>query len=163
MIGGANDDVLIGGLNADLLMGNDGNDILRGGSATIDGNDTLVGGNGDDILVGHLGADLLYGGAGSDLLIPGQINFGTSYLPGRLFDIQFEWLSRRTYSQKSQNILGTGIGPRSNGNTFLVPGTTVLDDTSADFVYGEVNLDLLFADTPEDVTDKVFDELLIEI
>ncbi len=53
--------------------------------------------------------------------------------------------------QKVANLRGTGSGPRSNGDTFLQPGVTVLDDPSVDQVFGEGDIDWLIADTPRTV------------
>lgn len=150
--GGDGDDVLIGGRGSDLVDGGSGNDILFGGTLSTDGNDTLLGGAGDDLLVGHLGADSLNGGAGKDLLIAGSVQFGTD-LANAIFAIQAEWLSGRPLSQKVANISGTGSGPRNNGNFFLVPTTTVLDDTSIDTVLGGgAEEDWLLYDLVQDLT-----------
>ncbi len=160
LYGGINDDVLIGGTGSDIIVGGDGNDILRGGSLSFDGNDIIQGGNGRDILIGHLGVDFLQGGAGDDLLVPGSISFGTLYVPGKLFEIQFEWNSSRTYQQRVDNIRGSGSGTRFNGNTFLLPGSTVFDDAALDTAYGELDLDWFLVRTSDDDNDKAIDEFL---
>lgn len=135
LYGGKGNDVLVGGTQADLLEGGDGNDILLGGTQSVDGGDTLRGGLGLDLLWGHAGADLLEGEAGDDLLVADRLGFGAS-LPAAVFAIQSEWLSGRPYAQRIDNILGVGAGPRSNGNHFLAPGQTVLDDGAVDTLIG---------------------------
>lgn len=149
--GGEGDDVLVGGTGADWLDGGNGNDILFGGTQLTDGNDTLLGGAGNDVLVGHRGADSLRGGTGMDLLIAPLVNFGPD-IAIATFSIQAEWLSARPLSQKVANLSGTGSGPRNNGNYFLVPGTTLLNDTAVDTVLGEADGDWLLVDLPLDAT-----------
>lgn len=156
--GGDGDDVLIGGRGADSITGGNGQDILFGGTLESDSQDTLDGGAGDDLLVGHYGADLLRGGAGQDLLIAGRLNFVD--LPGSVFGIQAEWNSGRPIADRVANLSGTGTGDRNNGDIFLVPGDTVLDDSPSppavtDQVFGESEDDWLLFDFVDDVAPDV--------
>lgn len=150
LYGGDGDDVLVGGRGSDWIDGGLGNDILFGGTLTTDGNDTLLGGAGDDILVGHLGADRLVGGAGKDLLLASAMQFGPD-LASAVFSIQAEWLSSRPLHQRVANLRGTGSGPRFNGNFFLVPASTAVNDAAIDTVFGDADGDWLLVDVGVDL------------
>jgi Ca2+-binding RTX toxin-like protein len=149
LFGGDGDDVLVGGRGSDSIDGGAGRDILFGGTLENDGIDTIVGGSGDDILVGSYGADWLYGGSGQDLLIAGRLAYLN--LPTAVFALQAEWLSGRAYADRVANILGTGTGTRFNGNVFLTPGSTVLNDGGVDRVFGEADQDWFLVDLALDV------------
>ncbi len=157
MYGGDGGDVLVGGLQGDLLVGDEGNDLLIGGTnGGVDGADTLLGGIGRDVLFGHLGADLLDGGAGEDLLVSDGITF--SNIPAAVLSIQAEWVSGRSYDDRVANISGTGIGPRSNGDWFLTPNVTVIDDGSVDTLNGGLGeLDWFFYDFDQDLLGDVIE------
>lgn len=154
IFGGAGDDVLVGGTLGDVLDGGDGDDLLLGGDQTTDGNDTLLGGNGNDMLIGHLGADVLYGGAGADLMLADRVSFGLN-LPAALFAIQAEWLSTRSYAERVANISGTGTGPRANGNYFLQPGVTVINDGAVDQLIGGTELDWFLLRISQDLLNDL--------
>lgn len=147
VFGGDGDDVLVGGRGSDSIDGGDGNDILFGGTLETDAGDELTGGAGNDLLVGHWGSDTLRGGGGSDLLIVGALQF--SNLPTAIFSIQSEWLSARPLASKVNNLSGVGSEPRYNGDWFLQPGVTVIDDGTIDQVHGDGDEDLY--DFNEDV------------
>lgn len=151
--GGPGNDVLVGGSNVDLIDGGQGNDIILGGIRPSDGNDTLLGREGRDILIGHLGADMLFGGAGDDLLLVGEVYFDD--LPTSLFAIQAEWLSGRDYATRVANISGTGVGPRLNGDVFLIPWATVSGDLAVDQLTGDDDLDWFLYTFFEDITTDV--------
>lgn len=155
LFGGDGDDVMVGGRGGDTLDGGAGNDILFGGTVSSDGADLLLGGAGDDLLIGHLGADTLQGGSGQDLLLPASVTFLGPDLPTATFSIQAEWLSARPMSQKVANLSGTGSGPRNNGNYFLVPHGTLVDDAAVDRVLGEADNDWLLYDFGEDLAPDV--------
>lgn len=154
LYGGAGDDVLVGGTLGDVLDGGDGDDLLLGGDQTTDGNDTLLGGNGNDLLIGHLGADVLYGGAGADLLIADRVSFGSN-LPAALFAVQAEWLSTRSYAERLANISGAGTGPRANGDYFLQPGVTVINDGAVDQLIGGTELDWFLLRISQDLLNDL--------
>jgi len=137
--GGDGNDVLVGGEKNDLLDGGNGDDLLIGATRSLDLSDTLLGGDGRDVLFGHLGVDLLDGGAESDLLIADRVQFDD--LPSAAFAIQAEWLSSRPYNQRVANLSGAGVGPRFNGDIFLLPGVTVFDDEAVDTLWGGSDLD----------------------
>jgi Ca2+-binding RTX toxin-like protein len=151
--GGEGDDVLVGGRGSDWIDGGNGNDIILGGSLDTDGDDLLSGGAGDDLIIGHLGADSLYGGSGQDLLVAGQLYYGN--LPNAVYSIQAEWTSGRPYADRVANLQGSGVGPRFNGETFLTPGITVLDDGAVDSVLGDSEEDWLLYDFSEDLATDV--------
>lgn len=158
--GGAGNDVLIGGVQADKLAGQDGDDIIVGGAQATDGNDTLFGGAGRDILIGMGGQDRMDGGLGDDLVVGERVVFAN--MSSALFDIQSEWLSSRSYTDRVTNILGVGVGPRNNGNTFLTPlgaNPTVVRDMAVDTLFGGSELDWFLLRIGEDVIgDRVAGE-----
>lgn len=160
--GGDGDDVLVGGRDGDMLYGGNGNDILIGGTLSTDGNDSIYGGSGNDLIIGHFGADLLDGGAGRDLIIAGSLFFED--LPTAIYAIQSEWLSGRTYEERVANLSGTGVGPRNNGSSFLIPGATALDDGAVDQVLGGDDQDWLLADLESDLLpDLAVDEIATDL
>lgn len=150
LFGGNGDDVLVGGALNDWLDGGDGHDILVGGTQAGDGADTILGGGGRDLLLGHRGGDVLTGNAGDDLIVADALNFGAD-LATAVYYIQAEWISSRGYAQRVANILGTGSGPRSNGNYFLRPGVTVLDDGAVDSLLGGTDLDWVLLRLAQDL------------
>lgn len=152
--GGNGNDVLVGGGLGDLLDGGEGDDLLLGGARPSDGDDTLLGGGGSDLLLGHRGADDLQGGAGEDLLVADRVEFGAN-LPTALFAIQSEWLSGRSYAERIANISGNGTGLRNNGNWFLLPGETVINDGAVDHLLGGTELDWFLLDLTQDLLDDL--------
>jgi subtilisin family serine protease len=161
MSGGEGDDVLVGGFRRDKLMGDGGNDILLGSARHGDRGDTLLGGEGDDLLIGMQAADVLHGDEGEDLIVAGGILFND--LPTAIIAIQQEWSSDREFDTRVDNISGNGSGPRSNGNYFLTPGATVLDDHQVDSLLGGTERDWLFFDFVEDqLGDEEVDDLLVD-
>lgn len=186
--GGQNNDTIHGGLGSNSIDGGEGDDILFAGPpATVDlgtsgptvvnggeGNDVVVGhaqpgpvgdslygGRGDDILLSQGGSQTLRGGSNNDILIAGIISSDDS-LVAKLLAVQTEWTSGRPYGDRVANIRGTGAGPRNNGDTFLVPNDSVLDNGTIDQVFGDggedwflvnVETDLLLGfDASEEVT-----------
>jgi Ca2+-binding RTX toxin-like protein len=147
--GGAGDDVLVGGRGADWIDGGDGADILFGGTLESDAGDLLIGGAGDDLIVGHYGPDTIHGGAGDDLIVTGRLFFLN--LPSSVFALQSEWVSNRPYTERVANLLGTGSGPRSNGEVFLVAGSSAVDDGVVDEIFGEANQDWILYDSSQDL------------
>jgi Ca2+-binding RTX toxin-like protein len=160
--GGDGNDVLVGGRAGDTLLGGAGADILLGGTLEADGGDWLDGGEGDDLLIGHLGADTLRGSAGSDLLLAGGLNFGAS-LPNAVYSIQAEWTSGRSLAARVENLTGTGSGPRNNGDFFLQPSVTLLDDTAIDDVMDQSSESWLLVDFDEDLVTHLPADLLTDI
>lgn len=147
-----------------MVTGGAGNDSLTGRATLttiligLAGNDVLIGGSQRDILIGGSGADILHGAAGDDLLISGT----TSYDLDRaaLLAIHSEWISARTFAQRTSNLFGTGTGARANGTTFLNNAAdsvtdTVFADTDTDILTGGTNQDWFFAALAE-ITDPTF-------
>ena len=147
-----------------MVTGGAGNDSLTGRATLtsiligLAGNDVLIGGSQRDILIGGSGADILQGAAGDDLLISGT----TSYDRDReaLLAIHAEWISARTFAQRTSNLFGTGTGTRANGTIFLNNAAdsvtdTVFADTDTDVLTGGTNQDWFFAALAE-VTDPTF-------
>lgn len=147
--GGGGNDVLVGGRGADWIDGGVGDDIILGGSLEADAGDVLLGGSGSDLIIGHLGGDTISGGSGQDLLIAGLLFFDD--LPGAVYGIQAEWTSGRPYAERVANLLGPGAEDRFNGDTFLVPGATVLDEGAVDQLLGEADPDWLLYDFATDL------------
>lgn len=166
LIGGAGNESLDGGQGQDTIQGNDGNDVLIGpGANTLldggNGNDQLtfttgfgvmVGGAGNDTLSAAAGRDVLIGGLGQDVVDGGHVSEDIVIAGSTLHDANYaalgaiysEWNSTRTQAQRIANLSGTGTGPRNNGNTFLVPGTTVIDDAAVDQILSNSGVDWLF-------------------
>lgn len=177
VFGGAGDDFIDGDGGDDWLNGDDGNDILLGGDGAEGAKDRILGGAGNDILVGDGGignktrrgdSDDLYGGAGSDIVLAGYLLDQDLVLT--LNAIRSEWTSGRTYEERVANILGTGVGPRDNGNAFLIAGQNVFNDRKlgevaerADAVFGEDDLDWYFVDPSDDSFDLEGGELAVDL
>jgi hypothetical protein len=141
--------------NIQMVTGGSGNDTLTGQASKstilvgLGGNDRLVGGSQRDLLLGGLGADTLLGGSSDDLMISGT----TSYDLNRdvLFKIYAEWISTRTFAQRTANIWGNGTGTRANVNYFFSSDPTdsitdtVFADSDIDSLSGGLNQDWFFA------------------
>jgi ELWxxDGT repeat protein len=138
-----------------MVTGGARNDVLTGRAALstiligLAGNDQLTGGSQRDLLFGGTGADTLNAASGDDLLISGATLFDIER--ARLLEIHAEWLSARTFAQRTANIWGNGTGTRSNGNTFLnndsadAIANTVLSDADLDILTGAFGQDWFFA------------------
>jgi Ca2+-binding RTX toxin-like protein len=145
--GNAADNVLNGGPGNDTVRGGLGNDVVLGG----DGNDTLDGDDGRDLLVGGMGSDVLQGLGGDDILIGGRTTYDANQ--AALDAIMAEWTGIGTYAQRVAHLTGTPGG--LNGTTYLIKGTTVLDDNKAgDTLTGGLGLDLFFAFVGDKVNDR---------
>jgi len=177
--GGGNDDIKINPnvtQNA-IVFGGAGNDSVKGGG----GNDILVGGDGDDLLHGQAGRDLLIGGDGADriightdddILVAGYTIYDSNVTA--LQAVLSEWTSSRTYSQRSNNVLGPTTNG-SNGTYFLRPydsstnnsDATVFDDGDVDVLTGNQGQDLfLFNSDPanqDTITDLNAGEFAVDI
>jgi hypothetical protein len=141
--------------NIQMVTGGSGNDTLTGQASKftilvgLGGSDRLIGGSQRDILLGGLGADTLLGGNGDDLMVSGT----TSYDVNReaLFKIYAEWISARTFAQRTANIWGNGTGTRVNENYFFNSDPsdgitdTVFADSDIDSLTGGLNQDWFFA------------------
>ena len=160
----ANATAITGALtNIQMVTGGAGNDVLTGQAAksTIlvgrGGNDTLTGGSQRDLLFGGTGADTLSAGNGDDLLISGTTSFDTNR--EALFRIYAEWISTRTFAQRTANIWGNGTGTRANGETFLNSSDsdaitdTVFADSDIDTLTGGLNQDWFFASSNDLLID----------
>ncbi len=145
---------LNGGNGNDTLSGGAGDDILNGG----DGTDTLSGNNGRDLLIGGLGLDTLHGGNDDDLLIGGTTAFDNN--PTALRAIESEWTSSRSYASRVANLSGTGTGAKNNGNSYLIPGTTVTHDSAIDDLFGEGGSDWFFVNLNDVLHDRATKETL---
>jgi len=147
LTGNAADNVLMGGAGSDTVRAGLGNDVVIGG----DGNDTLDGDDGRDLIVGGLGSDVVRGLGGDDVLIGGQTTFDSNL--SALNSIMAEWTGAGTYAQRVAHLTGQPGG--QNGTTYLIKGTTVLDDSkTGDTLTGGLGLDLFFGFTGDKVTDR---------
>ena len=112
--------------------------VLVGGA----GNDTLTGGAGHDVLVGGLGADSLTGGNGNDLLIGNRVVYEDDLAAMRL--VRLEW-ARTSISINDRMAHLTGsLAGGLNGTNFL-NGTTILEDSAVDDLWGNSGTDWFFA------------------
>lgn len=166
LIGGEGDDVLFGdgaeGADGDLLAGSGGDDIIFGDGGEGQGDDILSGGSGNDVLIGDSlasdGTDWINGDAGLDILVgDGAEGSGASdiligsagedlVISGLFADptisavtaIRNEWTSGKPLSERIDNLSGSG-STGVNGDIFLIPGETVLDDNAVDLVLNDDN------------------------
>jgi hypothetical protein len=139
---------LYGGEGNDRLKGGGGNNVLLGGA----GDDVLLGGGGQNLLIGGLGADTLIAGSGDDLLIAGTTAYDEN--EAALDAIMAEWTSGQDYATRIADLSGTGTGPRSNGNYFLIacgPNATVFDDDAIDVLNGGSGMDWFFTSLAQDI------------
>lgn len=142
--------------NLQMVTGGMGNDTLTGQAAKstilvgLGGNDTLFGGTQRDLLFGGLGSDVINGGAGDDLLVASYTSLETQRTA--LMAIYNEWISARTFAQRTANIWGNGTGTRANGSFHLNSDPndqvtdTVFADGDVDSLVGGLNQDWFFAD-----------------
>jgi hypothetical protein len=89
------------------------------------------------------------------LLISGSTAFDTDRVA--LASIFMEWISTRTFIERTANLWGNGAGPRANGNTFLNNAVdsvtdTVFADSDVDSLLGASGQDWFFASV-SDFTD----------
>lgn len=136
--GGDGNDILIGNAGNDVLIGENGDDLLYGGA----GLDFIEGGQGRDFLIGGTQTDWLSGGAGDDLLVAGDLNFDDQ--ASGLLAIWNEWRLGGGYLTRSLHVIGLSSGGL-NGNYTLDPGSSLSDDASTDYIFGNEGDDL-FAD-----------------
>jgi hypothetical protein len=105
----------------------------------------------------------MFGGTGEDLLMAGSLLFAGG-LPAGVYSIQAEWLSGRPLGDRVANLSGAGVGPRNNGNYFLIPGSTANDDAAVDVVFGEGEDDWIVANLTEDlVSDLSVGDLTLDL
>ena len=134
-----------------MVTGGAGNDTLTGRASLstiligLGGNDVLTGGSQRDLLFGGTGADILQGAGGDDLLIAGTTSFDRER--AALLLIHSEWISTRTFAQRTANIWGNGNGTRANGTTYLNSG---LADGITDSVFADADNDILIGGTNQD-------------
>jgi hypothetical protein len=150
---------LYAGPGNDLLHGGGGNDVLVGGG----GNDTLIAGGGRDLLIGGCGAAQLVGNSGDDIMITGTTAFDGN--EAALAAIMAEWTSARDYATRIANLSGTGSGPSSNGNYFLIasgPNATVFDNGVSDVLNGGSGMDWFFANLAQDSIHGQHDSEIVE-
>lgn len=153
---GRGNDTADGGLGDDILLGGDGAegaaDQLSGG----DGQDILVGDNRTSSATSPGGADTLDGGAGQDIIIAGFVA-STEAAPVDWTLLRLEWTSTRSLGDRIANLSGIGVGPRDNGDHFLLAGVNLFNDQPAtptgpivDQVLGGTDEDWILADLVED-------------
>jgi hypothetical protein len=149
----SNFQLVIGGTGDDTLTGNASKSTILVG---LEGRDTLVGGSQQDLILGGLNADTIRGNNGDDLLIAGTTAFDTDR--AALLAIYAEWISNRTFAQRTANLWGNGSGTRANGNRFLNNAAdnitdTVFADSDVDTLLGGSGQDWFFASLGSDTTD----------
>jgi hypothetical protein len=155
--------------NIQMVTGGEGNDTLTGQSSRpsiligLAGTDTLTGGLDRDLLFGGLGVDTMNGGGRDDLMVSGTTSFDINR--AAILQIYAEWISTRTFAQRTANIWGdpatpNWTGPGFNGTTYLNNNgmdsidNTVFDDGVADILTGGLGQDWFFAD-PAEITDEL--------
>ena len=148
--------------NLQIVTGGSGNDSLRGNATKstvligLGGNDTIVGGSQRDLLFGGIGGDLMQGGSGDDLLVSARTAYDTNHQA--ILGLFAEWMTVRTFAQRTANLWGNGNGTRSNSNYFLNSNSadpivdTVFADDENDSLSGGLNQDWFFASV-NDLTD----------
>jgi uncharacterized repeat protein (TIGR01451 family) len=175
--GEAGNDQLFGEAGNDFIQGNEGNDTAAGGSGNDqvfgqEGNDKLFGDNGSDIVVGGAGNDKVIGGAGRDILIGGEgrdelfgsgdddILVGSSTVHDNdqeaLEAILSEWTARRSYVARVNNIRFGG----GNNGVFTLDDTTVVDDFTADILWGQAGQDWFLVGNNDRIKDRANNELV---
>ncbi len=151
--GGAGADVIIGSLLNDSLSGGLGDDVIIAGS----GNDLVYGVDGNDFILGGFGADTIFGGSGGDWIITGDLSETEDVPEGAVDEWQF---GGGSYATRTNNVLnggGLNTGP-------VVPGFHVIDDVSADEVYGEADEDFFWMDLTQDISpDRVLTEIQVAL
>ncbi len=145
--------ILDGGTGDDHLNGGGRGNIILGGP----GEDKLIGGSSRDILVGGLDKDDLVAQNGEDILIGGWTVYDNDIFQWRTLDaLLAEWMSGRTFAQRTANILG-GLGPILGSGQRLTPDETVFDDQAIDQLNGGPNADWFFASAAGSTADVVKD------
>ncbi len=182
-----NDTILSGG-GDDFVDGGEDDDKIYGGDGAEGSTDQLFGGEGDDYIEGGVGPDLIDGGAGRDLLVTGNsatlqvlgdtvlggdgddivvagaLLFAIDDLNDAVDAIMAEWTSNRDYATRVNNISGTGLGPRANGNYFLQVGLTVDSNQVADDLTGGNELDWFLYTLAQDIlNDPEAGEVLTDL
>ena len=143
------DAVLDGGLGNDRLSSGSGNDILLGGA----GRDSLAGGRGRNLLIGGVGKDVLFS-TGCDILIGGTTTFDLNNQA--LQALLSEWESASAPSIRMANLRGTNGPTGLNGNHYLTPNVTVVNDGAVDNLVGNPSSrSWFFADLASDAKDKL--------
>jgi hypothetical protein len=123
---GSGNATLVGG-GGNILVGGAGNDMLV---------DTYAGNslNGASLLIGGLGADTLKGGSAGDLLIGGVTSYSNKNV--NLQHILNYW---RTHSHSAAFTTLQSASGLPTTHERLIWGTTVMDDGSADQLFGTAN------------------------
>ena len=172
--GEGGDNVIVAGNGGNTIYGNFGGDGGEGGDNIIvtgSGDDTIYGNfNGDASANETGGHNVIIAGGGADTvyasgLTPGHMKGSGTILIGGVttFDvtglsaIRSEWASTHVYADKIANITGTGTDTRKNGDYYLSPGSTVLNDAAVDQLFGESgdSADWFFSDPILDVLAQV--------
>jgi uncharacterized protein (TIGR03118 family) len=132
--GGAGNDSLHGGAASSILLGGAGNDFLYGGGAR-------------DLLIGGEGRDQLFGNSGEDILIGGRTAHDGN--DAALNDILAAWNANLSYATRVNNIrTGAGGVPALND-------TTVIDDATADKLFGNGGQDWFFKSPGDTLADAL--------
>ncbi|MFO0946520.1 MAG: PKD domain-containing protein [Planctomycetota bacterium] len=131
LMGEAGNDIIDTGHGSDYADGGEDDDLILGDDGGEGADDTLIGNDGNDMLVGGSGSDSLDGGTGEDLLIVSNYLPATANSAANIFS---EWSSARPFADRVANIQGVGVGPRNNGDDYLIAGSTVTDDAAIDTV-----------------------------
>jgi Ca2+-binding RTX toxin-like protein len=104
------------------------------------------------VLIGGNGRDTIVGGPADDIVIGGSTTYSMGWHYGTLMDILAVWQSADSYTTRISNL--------RSGYHGLVPGTTVLDDGSADRLTGGGGMDWFFPGSHGTITDHQAGEVV---
>ncbi|MFO0939988.1 MAG: calcium-binding protein [Pirellulales bacterium] len=136
--GGSGDYKLFGGSGSDSIYGGVGNDFIDGGI----GDDLLEGQAGMDLIIGGLGKDKLKGGIGSDLLIGGE---------------------NQTVEAITDSVFGNWSNASLSYSTRVsdaIARLVISDDTEADTLTGEGDIDAFYKGLNDTLTDRQSNETI---
>jgi hypothetical protein len=120
---------ILGGAGRDKLVAGGGNSATLGG----EGRDALIGGANNDLLIGGTEGDRVIAKNGSDLVIGGSTQHDAS--DASINSILQEWSSSRDYTTRVDRLRSGADGLPA------LSSTTVIDDSAADRVLGQRDLD----------------------
>lgn len=127
-----------------IIVGGTGNDTIYGAYAEVrkpngsvsnggeGGQNLIIGGGGNDLIYASQEIDGAEGGKGS-ILVAGETNLSQAALAA----ILSEWTSTRDYATRIENILGSGVGLRNNGDHFLQVGVSISNDGAVDELFSD--------------------------
>jgi len=110
------------------------------------GRDKLYGDAGRDVLIGGSDRDDVKGGKDDDIVIGARVTLDDDMLEA----VRDGWTSGASYADRVDDLTGEG--------SLLEPNVTVEDDGEKDYLKGDQDRDLFFADLCGSDKDKVRDK-----